>query len=183
MLATATFSPCRTFRYSLSRTWDADLPRVVFVGLNPSTADESTDDPTVRRCIGFARSWGFGRLVLVNLFAYRATDPDELLQVSDPIGPANDASVLTQVQSADRVVVAWGAGGTILGRDQHVLSLLPPPDCLGKTKGGVPRHPLYIRANTRLRPYFSVAPAPNASTRVGKQFLQIPANPPRRKTA
>ncbi len=153
MQRSAVFSPCRKFRYSLSRAWDCDLSTVMFVGLNPSTADDQRDDPTVRRCIGFARDWGFGSLVLVNLFAYRATNPSDLLLVANPIGPANDASILKNLKSAARIVVAWGIHGSYLDRDQHVLSLLPQADCFGVTQNGAPRHPLYLASKTRLRPY------------------------------
>jgi len=153
MLASADFSPCRSYRYSLSRIWNRKLPVILFVGLNPSTADETANDPTVRRCIGFARAWGFGGLVLVNLFAYRATNPADLLNAKDPVGPRNDDFILKNALSAGRTVVAWGAKGNLLGRDHYVLSLLSSTACLGTTKDGAPRHPLYIRADTRLRPF------------------------------
>jgi len=125
----------------------------MFVGLNPSTADEQGDDPTVRRCIGFARKWNFGGLILVNLFAYRSTDPACLLETDDPIGPANDSHILGSARISGRVILAWGTRGTFLDRDQHVLSLLPGARCLGTTKDGHPRHPLYLPGNTMARPF------------------------------
>ena len=146
----AHFSACRQFRYSLTRVWDRDLPAVMFVGLNPSTADESTDDPTVRRCIGFARTCGFGRIVLTNLFAFRSTDPKKLKLVSDPIGPENDEQIIKAACAAARVLVAWGIHGSLYGRDQDVLGFLEKPYCLGITKNGLPKHPLYLAANTKL---------------------------------
>ena len=86
----AVFSPCRTYRYALSRVWAADKPYALFIGLNPSTADETLDDPTIRRCIDFAKRWGYGGLVMANLFAYRATNPSEMKAATDPVGVAND---------------------------------------------------------------------------------------------
>jgi hypothetical protein len=92
-------SPCRTYRYSLFRVWNPKFPSVMFVGLNPSTADEQEDDPTVRRCVGFARKWNFGGLILVNLFAYRSTDPAGLLEAEDPVGPGNDKHILASARA------------------------------------------------------------------------------------
>lgn len=156
MIRTAKFSSCRTFRYSLSRVWAPQHPKILFVGLNPSTADETEDDPTVRRCIGFARKWNYGGLVLVNLFAFRSTNPNALLHVDDPIGPANDRYILKSSNATARVVLAWGTKGRILGRDQHVLSLLPGAYCLGVTNDGHPKHPLYLAASTKLQSFPSV---------------------------
>lgn len=153
MLRCAVFSPCRTHRYSLSRAWNLKLPSVMFVGLNPSTADEQEDDPTVRRCVGFARQWNFGGLVLVNLFAYRSTDPAGLLGADDPIGPGNDKHIVACARGAERVVLAWGTKGILFDRDQRVLSLLPGAHCLGVTKDGHPKHPLYLAGNTGVRPF------------------------------
>ena len=151
--STATFSPCRTYRYSLTRVWDADLPRVAFIGLNPSTADETADDPTIRRCIGFARRWGFGSMVVVNCFALRSTYPKGLRRSSDPVGPGNDRAIIRVVRSVDRVVAAWGAHGGYLDRDTRVLAMLPDDAmCLGVTLDGSPRHPLYLPSETRARP-------------------------------
>lgn len=149
----AVFSPCRMYRYSLSRIWDPTQSKVVFVGLNPSTADEQADDPTVRRCVGFARRWNFGGLVLVNLFAYRSTDPAGLLKAADPIGPENDKHILTRSSEAAFVVVAWGTRGSLLNRDKQVLSMLPKAYCLGVTIEGHPKHPLYLSGKTPRRPF------------------------------
>jgi hypothetical protein len=153
MLRAAVFSPCRSFRYSLSRVWNPKLPKVMFVGLNPSTADEQKDDPTVRRCITFAQKWSFGGLVLVNLFAYRSTDPEGLLEVDDPIGTENDTHILANARAVGRIVLIWGTKGTLLDRDQHVITFFPDAHCLGFTKDGHPKHPLYLVGNTRMRPF------------------------------
>jgi hypothetical protein len=153
MLRSAAFSPCRIYRYALSRVWDSNLPTVLFVGLNPSTADERNDDPTIRRCIGFARRWNLGGLVMVNLFAFRSTRPSILLAAADPVGPANDMHILAAARTAERIVLAWGTCGAHLGRDRTVLAMLPDADCLGTTKHGHPKHPLYLKGNTRLRPF------------------------------
>jgi hypothetical protein len=116
------------------------------VGLNPSTADECTDDPTVRRCLGFARRWGFGHLVLANLFALRTTDPAGLREATDPVGPENDVHLSACAGEADVILAAWGAGGALCGRDDAVCHLLRDREllCLGRTLAGQPRHPLYV---------------------------------------
>jgi hypothetical protein len=149
----ATFSRCRRYRYSLTRSWDPALPTILFVGLNPSTADSSRDDPTVRRCIGFAREWGYGTMTLANLFALRSTDPAQLWTARDPIGPDNDEWVRSLADSAAMVVVAWGAHGGLLDRDRHVLAMLSSVHCLGRTQAGQPRHPLYLSKHTPLEVY------------------------------
>jgi len=131
----------------------------MFVGLNPSTADENEDDPTVRRCIGFGRKWNCGGLILVNLFAYRSTDPASLLEADNPIGPSNDTYILASARAAGLIVLAWGTRGGFLDRDQHVLSLLPGAHCLGITKEGHPKHPLYVAGKTRVRPFRAVPAA------------------------
>jgi hypothetical protein len=149
----AVFSPCRTWRYSLVRELDGGGGgAVVFVGLNPSTADESLDDPTTRRCVGFARAWGYARLELVNLFAYRATRPASLITAVDPVGPLNLDAVRAAVDRAAFVVCAWGNHGLGPAADA-VLELVRGPHCLGLTARGAPRHPLYVRASARPRPF------------------------------
>lgn len=147
----AILSPCGLYRYLL---WRAASSRgsgtCLFVMLNPSTADADRDDPTLRRCISFASSWGFARVELANLFAFRATDPEELLQAADPVGPDNDRYVLEAARRAHRIVVAWGAHGTHLGRGDTVRKMLAEFQVLsfGLTATGQPRHPLYLRADT-----------------------------------
>lgn len=157
--STAQLSDCGTYRYELRRTWGAeDGPLVCWVMLNPSTADAEVDDPTIRRCIGFSNRWGFDRLVVVNLFALRATDPKELRRHADPIGSANDAAVLAAAIEADKVIAAWGTHGSLKNRAAKVTQLLTGPGelhlgCLGQTKQGAPKHPLYVRGEQRPETY------------------------------
>lgn len=146
----AVLSPCQRYRYQLTRTWDEKLPAVAFVGLNPSTADANIDDPTVRRCIGFARDWGFGALVLVNLFALRSTEPSKLYSACEPVGPENDRWLQLAGDNAETVVAAWGVHGELHGRCRAVQRLFANLKCLGKTRDGHPRHPLYLSKNTPL---------------------------------
>src|SRR5947209_16246810 len=113
-IARAIFDSTGTYRYSLWRQWSTDCPPVAFIMLNPSTADDRKDDPTIRRCIGFARAWGFGALEVVNLFAYRATDWSKLLEVDDPVGPENDDYIVQAVERCPCVVAAWGTKGVLL---------------------------------------------------------------------
>jgi hypothetical protein len=156
----AEFSDDRRFRYVLRRRW-APGPAFVVIGLNPSTADETNDDPTIRRCIGFARREGCGAYVMLNLFAARSPDP-AILRVPNPwdvIGPGNDAAIDREARKAGRVVAAWGNTDARLHakRIDRVLALLILADvrvmCLGVTKDGHPRHPLYLRADAPLVDY------------------------------
>lgn len=149
----ATFSPDRLYRYTLWRMWpdlfiDASN-YVMFVGLNPSTADEVRDDPTIRRCIKFAQAWGFGSMCMTNLFAFRATDPDDMKAAEEPVGPGNDEALIRIAKGAGLVVSAWGADGVHLGRADDVVSLLATSGVtlhsLKVTKGGHPGHPLYLK--------------------------------------
>src|ERR1700680_4473196 len=118
------FSPCRTYRYVLVRCWAESLPRIVFIGLNPSTADEHVDDNTIRRLKSFAKQWGFGSMVMLNLFAYRATNPKILTKLPDAAGcPENDRWIELNVNRVKTVVVAWGADKAGGRREKPVLSL------------------------------------------------------------
>jgi hypothetical protein len=155
----ALFSSCRRYRYLLTRRW-APGPTALWIMLNPSTADAQRDDPTIRRCIGFSRRWGFGSMHAVNLFALRSTDPGALLEVRDPVGPDTDRHICAQARSADRVIAAWGAFPLGQARGAELLDRLPVPiHSLGRTASGAPRHPLYLRATARPRP-FTRQPAP-----------------------
>lgn len=149
----ATFSPCRRFRYTLWRTWAAVDGHAdcyaMFVGLNPSTADEANDDPTIRRCVGFARAWGFQGLCMTNLFAYRATDPADMLAQADPVGEGNDRTLRAMAERAGIVVAAWGVHGAHGGRAAAVRKLLPKLHYLKLTKDGHPAHPLYLPKTLR----------------------------------
>ena len=146
MRGTADFDATGRYRWRLGRIW-GEGPRVVFVMLNPNQADAERDDPSIRRCIGFARAWGHGSLDVVNLFAWRCRDPRDLRGAIDPVGPDNDAWIARVVAGAD-VVVAWGNHGALQGRDRAVLDLLRAPWCLGTTRLGHPRHPLYLPSGT-----------------------------------
>jgi hypothetical protein len=144
------------YRYSLWRAWSAYHPRITFILLNPSTANEYKNDPTIRRCIGFARAWNFGSMEVVNLFAYRATDYRKLFKVQDPIGELNNRFLMQAVERCSTVVLGWGTRGTLHARDRQVMSLLAGRNdvyCLGITKDGQPSHPLYIKGDTNLEPF------------------------------
>jgi hypothetical protein len=145
------FSPNRLYRYVWRREVPGKSGRVVFVMLNPSTADENTVDPTVRRCFRFARDWDFSRIDVVNLFAWRSTDPRVL--TADLVGKHNDYWIAKTLRGADRVVAAWGShGDRHIERVHRVGAMLPGnTGCLGTTKTGQPRHPLYLAADTTLR--------------------------------
>ena len=149
----AVFDASGRYRYLLWRGWSTNHPRVGFILLNPSTADEQQNDPTVRRCIGFAHSWRFGSVEVVNLFAYRATDARELFKVEDPVGEENNRFIKQTMERCSTIVVGWGTKGTLLGRDRQVMQLaahMRDVQCLGMTKDGYPRHPLYVNGNTSL---------------------------------
>lgn len=155
---TAIFSPGREHRYLLSRTWDPTRPSVIFVMLNPSTADAFALDPTVRRCAGFSQSWGAGSLIVVNIFALRSTNPKGLYAHSDPIGPLNDEVLAAIPGSSQAVVAAWGNHGALDRRGETARRILmgrvrPDLVCLGKTKRGFPRHPLFVPGVTVPKPY------------------------------
>jgi hypothetical protein len=147
----AVFSECRRYRTRLFRTWDRTRPGVLFVMLNPSTADAEVDDPTVRRCIGFAVRWGYGHLEVRNLFALRSTSPRGLYTAEDPVG---NNPLIYPGDGFDRVVVAWGNHGSLAGRGDAALEMLvkdgPPVYHFGLTQEGHSRHPLYLRNDAEL---------------------------------
>lgn len=148
------FSPDRQYRYTLWREWDMFNPSyAMFIGLNPSTADEVQDDPTIRRCIGFAKEWGFGALCMMNLFAFRATDPRVMKAAPIPIGPENDKWLVRCAKEAGIVLAAWGVHGSYQARDEEILKLIGNVMCLGVTKEGNPRHPLYLHRTARPQIY------------------------------
>jgi hypothetical protein len=165
----AYISECGKYRYWLSRDWDDSLSTICFVMLNPSTADADVDDPTIRRCIGFAKAWGFGGLEVRNLFAFRATDPDTLPRVADPVGPEGN-DYLVGAKALSTVVCAWGNKGALMGRNAQALRLLTgkPLHCLGVTNAGHPKHPLYLAASTPLIPFGGARPLPQAARFEGR---------------
>lgn len=145
----AILSADERYRYRLWRSWGySPGSTVAFIMLNPSTADASTDDPTIRKCIGFAKRWGFNRVEVVNLFAWRATNPKELPHVIEPVGRENDQVILERALAAEWVVCAWGADRFALSRALAVRRMLTGAGihlrCLRKTQGGRPWHPLYM---------------------------------------
>lgn len=162
--ADAVVSACGQYRYHLWRIWDAGLPVMVFVMQNPSTADATDDDPTIRRCVGFAKRDGFGGISVRNVFALRATDEREILTHPDPFGPENESHLLAarSVSLMTKLVVAWG---NRLGKKKsrhsdaykQAACACSVAYCLGVTKGGDPRHPLFVRADAPLVPW--TAPA------------------------
>lgn len=147
------------YRYQLWRIWDESKPAAVFIMLNPSTADAHMDDPTLRRCVGFAKAWGYGGVKIVNLYALRSPYPKDLMAVSDPTGEFNDRHISEIVKQAGIIIAAWGSAGptgtikktaiakldTAIGKSQVF--------CLGVTKSGDPKHPLYIKGDTKPQPF------------------------------
>ena len=145
----ARFSACRQYRYALWRIWNASEPHVLFIGLNPSTADETGDDPTLTRCINYAASWGYGGVCMANLFAFCANRPEAMLAAADPVGPGNDGWLARLSAKAGLVVAAWGNTGGYRGRSGQVRALLPDLYCLKLNRSGEPAHPLYQKAALR----------------------------------
>ena len=140
----ANISKDKIYRYTLSRTWDSTKPTVLFIGLNPSIADENIDDPTITRCINFAKDWGYGTLLMANLFAFRSTYPKEIYLIDDPIGKDNDHYLLECVKQSDLIIACWGNNGTYLDREKIIKELVPNLYCLQKNKNGTPHHPLRL---------------------------------------
>lgn len=157
MIRTATVSTCGTFRYRLGRRWADGGKPLVFIMLNPSTADAQQDDATIRRCRHFALTHGFSALEVVNLYAFRATKPVDLKRASYPVGPDNDEHIAAAVRGAGSVCVAWGANARELERPQVVLPLIrrlgAEPVCLRITRSGYPQHPLMLPNVARLSPF------------------------------
>lgn len=137
------FSACGQYRYVLWRLWQPHKPTALFIGLNPSTTPAGEDNATIRRCVNFAKAWGYGGIALMNLFAYRADTPPLMRQASAPVGPENDRWLQRVANRAGIVVAAWGNDGAHLGRSAEVRCLLPLMHCLKVNKSGEPAHPLY----------------------------------------
>lgn len=170
MKTDAIISDCGKYRYRLSRKWDgSSVKPCTFIMLNPSTADAEIDDPTIRRCINFAKSWDCGELIVVNLFAFRATSPKDMMAADDPVGPDNMEHVKWAVDytlngheawpdGRGMIVCAWGANGTFMGQDQTVRGWVEAeqamPMALAFTKQGQPRHPLYLKSNLQPIPFY-----------------------------
>ncbi len=164
---TASLSVCGRYRYDLVRDIGGHSPFAVFIMLNPSTADAHHDDPTIRRCMGFAKAWGCGKLIVLNLFAIRATDPKDMLAADDPEGPDNwehfrrrfdmARNVDPLTRDVDVCVAAWGAHGSHRDQDKTVMGWMDKwaisVKCFGTTKSGQPKHPLYLAAASPLIEY------------------------------
>ena len=159
---TAVFSPCRVWRYELHRHW-ADGLCVGFLMFNPSTADETLDDPTIRKCRGFAERWGYGSMVILNLFGIRGSDPKIVSRVSDPVGPMNDYHIVKALSGCSELIAAWGCGshmkGWNAGRPLRVIRKIQADcfglsiRCLGYSQDGSPRHPLMLAYSTERRDF------------------------------
>ncbi|GAA4328407.1 DUF1643 domain-containing protein [Flaviaesturariibacter amylovorans] len=150
-IRSADFSPCGQYRYRLQRIWDRSRPIIAFMGLNPSTANAETDDPTIRRVIGFAKREGYGGVSMYNLFNVVSPDPKVLLTHPDPLGP-DGWKWLAVVSLYPKVVLCWGAFPEAKERAAEVLQVLTPGAlyCLGKTAAGHPKHPLYLPSDSPL---------------------------------
>jgi hypothetical protein len=151
----AQFDRTRRYRFSLHRLWQPEMPLATFVMLNPSTADDLKNDPTITRCINLARFWGFGGINVVNLFAYRTCDPTHLRKITKPVGKENDKHIESNAFNSSRVILAWGNHGSWRERDQEVLELLNDFDlgCIGSNKSGQPKHPLYSPSDAVLQKF------------------------------
>ena len=164
MICGAKFSEDGKYRYELTRVWDDRQPLVIWIMLNPSTADAMKDDATIRRCIGFAKRWGFGGIVVLNLFAYRSTNPSKLLKVKDPVGPDNDSFILKWCRPEfgahlrTKIVFAWGDNAILKKTKRihgvhYIVKDAAIPLCvsiLGRTQNGQPRHPVRLSYKTKL---------------------------------
>lgn len=158
LISIAQISHCGLYRYTLERAWSIGTSRMLFIGLNPSTADWASDDPTIRRCVQFAKREGHDGLLVGNLFAFRTKSPAELREVSLPVGPDNDYWLKKLAERATQVVLAWGNHGRLLKRDQLVAAMFKGAHCFGITKEGQPIHPLYQRSDVSLRAFAGIHP-------------------------
>jgi hypothetical protein len=151
----AKISACGQYRYWLSRKWDEGAESLVFIMLNPSTADDKIDDPTIKKCMKFAKNFGFGGILVLNLFSFRATNPADMKKCQDPIGPETGSyyrDIFAFSPISPKVICAWGTNGGFMDRDKYVMAILRSfciaPSALRVTKNEFPEHPLYIPDNT-----------------------------------
>jgi hypothetical protein len=149
----AVISDCSKYRYELIRVWDSSKPMVLFIMLNPSTADANTDDPTIRRCINFANGWGYGGIIVCNLFAYRSSNPKELIKAIDPFGDKNMLFLQKNIGYVDKVVCAWGNKPIVKKLIDNEFSILDITKSklyyLELSKDGTPKHPLYLKSELK----------------------------------
>lgn len=155
MKVNAKFSTCGQYRYTWWRTWDEAKPYAMIIGLNPTVADDVTANPTLVRCIRFAKAWGYGGVCVVNLFAYLAATPSDLMKAPEPIGKENDEWLMKLAQSAGVVVAAWGNSGGFMNRSDKVKKKIKNLHCLKVNQSGEPAHPLYLKADLMPMPYVS----------------------------
>lgn len=155
--STAVLSDDKLYRYLLRRVWDTTKPRMLYVMLNPSTADAEADDATIRSCVRLAATLDYGSIEVVNIFAWRATNPKDLTDLDDPVGPRNYSTFVSAVRRCNVVVCAWGAHAMAQVRSVYVVQYMewrrPGARCFGKTKSGAPKHPLYIKGGTPLEAF------------------------------
>lgn len=147
MLRKAIISEDTNYRYELSRVFDETKPMIVFIGLNPSTADANIDDPTIKKCLNYAKNWWYGWFYMWNLFAYRATEPKNMMKVFDPIWKENDIYLKSIFEKGEKIICCWWEYGTFQNRAQEVLKNIPTPYYLKLNKSGQPGHPLYLKWN------------------------------------
>jgi hypothetical protein len=151
----ALISDCQKYRYWLSRCWDKNKKSCLFIMLNPSTADDKIDDPTIKKCVFYAKKFGYGSMFVVNLFAYRATDRSILKKAEEPVGKNNDKIILQFAEKADSIITGWGNDGKYLNRSENIVKLLESRGhklfCLKLNKSKEPCHPLYVK-NSVLKP-------------------------------
>ncbi len=145
----ATLSKCRKYRYVLWRKWNKSLPTIMFIGLNPSTANEHENDPTILKCINYSKNWGFGGFYITNLFAYRTFSPAILKKNNSPVGQKNNYWILKTSKLTKKTIACWGDHGTFQDRDVQVKKLISQLYCININKTGQPSHPLYQKSNLK----------------------------------
>ncbi|QOI90238.1 hypothetical protein QKU58_gp093 [Pyramimonas orientalis virus] len=148
MQKSAVISLDNLYRYQLSRIWDTTKPYIMFVMLNPSTADADVDDPTIRRVVNFCIAWGYGGVYVTNLYAFRSTDPKRLKDIVDPCGPENIQNIQNLINLVDKVVYAWG---NTKKEPEWLKKIVNIPYCIDVSKKNIPKHPLYLRKNLELQ--------------------------------
>lgn len=147
IMSNAIYSDCGNYRYVLTREWDESKKRVMFIALNPSTATELKNDPTVARIMNYAKDWGYGGASVCNVFGYRATDPKNMKAQKYPTGPDNDSLILEEAKNCDKVIACWGNHALHMNRARELRPKLGELYCLGTNSNGEPKHPLYLKKN------------------------------------
>ena len=150
----AIFSKCKKHRLSLWRIWNSEKPYVLFVGLNPSVADKKNNDPTITRFVNFAKFWGYGGILVGNIFSLKTTDPKKLILNQNPLHKFNDCWLKYMASKSNKIIGAWGNYGTYLKRYKYIKFILPNINCIGITNLGQPKHPLYQKKNLLPKEFF-----------------------------